>query len=470
MRAYAIALQLMIRKEPSADNDDDNDSVIDVKVDNDKDDNSDDDDDNNNKEVENSNRYGRHKDDDSENWSDDSSSVNSVSNLNPALGLGASTLQKKRFNIDEHDHNIDIKTRLIGIGLGNDDNLTASVHYWVEKLKESKIYTTTKPYADATDITEATKASTDNMTENSSADVPRWNYFIQRSYLNYIKTWPLYGVHLAKGFLVKGGDKDVEVLIGLSGRGLYILDPITWCLIFKCPYYHISRCNLIPDNIDVMLSLTVNGMTIDLKSYDSTNLHRMLTDYIVEILGRGGFLYGSEGGDNLLSLTNVIPKHDSTEIFKHFLKDFTVLPSPPSPVALTLNDDYFEAPKDNDENTAIIKMQEEIKEKEQLRFILASQGEKQKELLQQGKKLSHQDRKMQRKTQRKTNRQQTHNLNQDFTNSNEPHRKIEASILGIAFHQSYTMLAANIDTNYPTPSQSTSFFAEIPKKYLKPKK
>jgi hypothetical protein len=208
-------------------------------------------------------------------------------------------------------------------------------------------------------------------------------------------------------------------------------------------------------------------MTIDLKSYDSNNLHQMLTDYIIEILGRGGFLYGSEGGDNLLSLTNVIPKHDSTEIFKNYLKDFSILPTPPSPIALTLNDNYFEAPKDNDENIAIVKMQEEIKEKEQLRFILASQGEKQKELLQQGKKLSHQERKSQRKTQMKT-RQQTTNLNVDFTNSNERQRKIEASALGIAFHQSYTMLAANIDTvHYPT---QTSFFAEIPQKYLKSKK
>ena len=112
-------------------------------------------------------------------------------------------------------------------------------------------------------------------------------------------------------------------------------------------------------------------------------------------------------------------------------------------------------------------MLEEIKEKEQLRFILASQGEKQKELLQQGKKLSHQERKSQRKTQMKT-RQQTTNLNVDFTNSNERQRKIEASALGIAFHQSYTMLAANIDTvHYPT---QTSFFAEIPQKYLKSKK
>jgi hypothetical protein len=239
MRAYVIALQLMIRKVNGIDDDDDddvnNESIVDEK-----DDNTDNSDDDNNKNhtMEKSNKYGRHHhddDDDSENWSDDSSSVNSVSHLNPALGLGASSLQKKRFNIDRHDHNIDTHTRLIGIGLGNDDNLTASVSYWVDKIKESKIYNITKPYS--TDDTKSTDTVNDSsINANATANIPRWNYFIQRSYLNYIKTWPLYGIHLAKGFLVKGDDDDeTEVLIGLSGRGLYILNSDTWNLIFKCP-------------------------------------------------------------------------------------------------------------------------------------------------------------------------------------------------------------------------------------------
>jgi hypothetical protein len=385
-----------------------------------------------------------------------------VSHLNPALGLGASSLQKKRFNIDRHDHNIDTHTRLIGIGLGNDDNLTASVSYWVDKIKESKIYNITKPYS--TDDTKSTDTVNDSsINANATANIPRWNYFIQRSYLNYIKTWPLYGIHLAKGFLVKGDDDDeTEVLIGLSGRGLYILNSDTWNLIFKCPYYHISSCKLNPDGIDIVMSLVVNGMSIELKSYESNNLYRLMTDYIIEILGRGGFLYGSEGGDNLLSLTNIIPTSDSTEIFKNYLKDFSVLPSPPSPIVLTPSDNYFEAPKDNDENIAAIKMQEEIKEKEQLRFILASQGQKQKELLQRGKiKVSNQD----KKTQRKTNRLKTTNLNVDLGNSHEPQRRIEAAALGIAFNSSYTMLEVdNLDTIHH--HSTSSFFTEIPKKYL----
>jgi len=348
--------------------------------------------------------------------------------------------------------------------LGNDDNLTNSVDYWVNKIKESKIYNLTKPYSSDENHSDDDHNDNNNGSiSNANANTARWNYFIKRSYLTYIRSWPLYGVHLAKANLLSksnSNDEEAEVLIGLSGRGLYLLDANTWNLVFKCSYHHITSCTLVPDGIDVILSIVVNGLSLELRSFESTNLHRMITDYVVEILGRGGFLYGSEGGDNILSLTNVISTTDSTEIFKNYLKDFSVLPSPPSPINLTPCDEYFEAPKVNDENFAMIKIQEETKEKEQLRFVLATQGQKQQALLQQGRKgLSNKDRKIQRRTNKLT---VTTNI--DFNNADEPQRKIEDSIIMIS-HNSYKMLY-DCDNSHNHHASASGPFLEIPKKYL----
>jgi len=340
-------------------------------------------------------------------------------------------------------------------------------------MKESKIYNLTKPYSiDESNSNNDTNNNDNNDNNNnnnnniSNANISRWNYFIKRSYLTYIRSWPLYGVHLAKASLLRNSnnddDEEVEVLIGLSGRGLYLLNANTWSLVFKCPYYHISSCTLVPDGIDVILSIVVNGLPLELRSFESTNLHRMITDYIVEILGRGGYLYGSEGGDNILSLTSVVSTADSTEIFKNYLKDFSVLPSPPSPINLTPCEEFFEAPKDNDENIAMLKIQEEIKEKEQLRFVLATQGQKQQALLQQGRRgLSNKDRKTQRRTNKLTVNLAT---NVDYSNSNEPQRKIEDSILGTS-RKSYKMLY-DYDSSTHNHHTSASVFTEIPKKYI----
>ena len=350
--------------------------------------------------------------------------------------------------------------------MGNDDNLTNSVDYWVKRIMESKIYNITKPSFN--DDINSDDNNNHNNGDITNFNTSRWNYFIKRSYLTYIRSWPLYGVHLAKATLLSNSNNDeIEVLIGLSGRGLYLLNADTWNLLFKCPYYHISNCTIVPDGIDIILSIVVNGLSLELRSFESTNLHRMITDYIVEILGRGGYLYGSEGGDSILSLSNVISTLDSTEIFKNYLKDFSVLPSPPSPINLTPCDEYFEAPKDNDEKIAMIRAQEEIKEKEQLRFVLATQGQKQQALLQQGKKgLSNKD----RKTQRKTNKLSIVNANVDYTNTNETKRIIEDSVLGIS-HNSYKELAeygGNAHSHHMSSSSSSSFL-QIPKKYLEKK-
>jgi hypothetical protein len=109
-----------------------------------------------------------------------------------------------------------------------------------------------------------------------------------------------------------------------------------------------------------------------------------------------------------------------------------------------------------------LKIQEEIKEKEQLRFVLATQGQKQQALLQQGRRgLSNKDRKTQRRTNKLTVNLAT---NVDYSNSNEPQRKIEDSILGTS-RKSYKMLY-DYDSSTHNHHTSASVFAEIPKKYF----
>ena len=93
--------------------------------------------------------------------------------------------------------------------------------------------------------------------------------------------------------------------------------------------------------------LTINGdMTLRLVGTRASEQRRMLEQCSLEVLGRGIFPHGSEGGVDLPAPGEaMLAAHDTKEIMRKFVRDFPILPIPPTPPALSAAPDYRDIPK-----------------------------------------------------------------------------------------------------------------------------
>jgi hypothetical protein len=100
------------------------------------------------------------------------------------------------------------------------------------------------------------------------------------------------------------------------------------------------------------------------------------------------FPHGSEGGNDLTGPgENYLWAGDSKEVFRRFLRDFPVLPIPPTPPAIAAAPDCFDIPKTGHVLAAEEREREEAAERESARLAAEAAEERLRRQRDQGKKV-----------------------------------------------------------------------------------
>jgi len=107
-----------------------------------------------------------------------------------------------------------------------------------------------------------------------------------------------------------------------------------------------------------------------------------------ELLAHGMFPHGSEGGNDLTGPgEHYLWAGDSKEVFRRFLRDFPVLPIPPTPPAVAAAPDYFDIPKTGHVLAAEEREREEAAERESARLAAEAAEDRLRRQRDQGKKV-----------------------------------------------------------------------------------
>jgi hypothetical protein len=206
----------------------------------------------------------------------------------------------------------------------------------------------------------------------------RIRYYLKRVYLAYLRAWPWYGFHFFEGTLVERvtGHGDLRVVISVGSGGLFILEPGNWSVIFHAQYHDIERCSIETPSLisqqawstsSKMLNISINGMELKIVSSVSKEIKSLLEAFVVEILGRGVFPHGTEGGDDIghSQSSAVIKSTDAKVLMEDFANTFPGLPAPPVPPVLQYSQLYFEAPRSQRQILAEKRAEREMKEREE---------------------------------------------------------------------------------------------------------
>lgn len=206
----------------------------------------------------------------------------------------------------------------------------------------------------------------------------RMRYYMKRAYLAYVRTWPWFGCHFLEGTLVEQisgmGNRRVVIAIGING--IHLLEPDTWALIFHTPFHDIERCAIeVPSAADQkvwsstskIMNFIINGMDMQLVSNSAFEIKNLIEGFVAEMLGRGIFPHGTEGGDDVsqTGLSAAINSSDQGVLLAEFTATFPDIPSPPVPPTMQFSTMHFEAPKSQRQILADKKVEMEIKDKEE---------------------------------------------------------------------------------------------------------
>ncbi len=263
---------------------------------------------------------------------------------------------------------------------------------------------------------------------------PRFRYMMKRAYLGYLAAFPLYGSHFhdalllgsytvaaaAVGAVANSGSPTVitsssdddhsgtkPVCVAVNGEGLYLIAASAWELMFFAPLFDITAMSVLPPAVQAeennfdndeelsaaqlqstypMLSITVNGMELQLLSQAATHIRSSVEAFSLEALARGSYPHGTEGGNDIVEMgAAFIPASDQKEIMKAFLHDFPLLPHPPAPAVLPRSADYFTAPKSRRAILAEDHAAEERRELEMSRRAAESHAAKYNKSLESGR-------------------------------------------------------------------------------------
>ncbi len=169
----------------------------------------------------------------------------------------------------------------------------------------------------------------------------RFQYFLMRSYMQYLVSWPLYGVRL-KHCHLKSTKLDTPIVASITMAGLICLDPNEWTLIFYCALKDISSAKLINDDTEnPMIVFTIYGNEIQLESADGLEMYEMLKASLFEILGVASI---EDVASNNSNFSDILISIDSTEGIEKYLTDFYLLPTPPVPF-IVRSTKYFDIMK-----------------------------------------------------------------------------------------------------------------------------
>jgi hypothetical protein len=233
---------------------------------------------------------------------------------------------------------------------------------------------------------------------NTSLSAPRFRYLMKSAYVSYVMAWPLAGGHFFEGYLDRrtGGGEGAElekILICISGNGLHLLTIEDWLLIFQAPIYDIQSCTISSSAAyasisteSKLLSITVNERTLPIVTTSGVDIQTLIEAFSLEMLSRGSFPHGLEGGNDILDLgESYLLASDSKAVMQRFLRNYPMLPTPPPPCALERAPTYFDPPKSRRAILAEERAEEERIELEQARLAAESHAAKNLAHLEHGK-------------------------------------------------------------------------------------
>merc|ERR1712000_248073 len=87
-------------------------------------------------------------------------------------------------------------------------------------------------------------------------------------------------------------------------------------------------------------------MDIPLITTSAADLESLVSAFTLELLSRGSFPHGTEGGNDILDIgESFISASDTKVVMKRFTKNYPMFPTPPAPLHLEKADSYFDPPK-----------------------------------------------------------------------------------------------------------------------------
>lgn len=306
-----------------------------------------------------------------------------------SLFKGRSSVQSEVSEVDnDNEENQDREILWFGDVISRHD--TKEMEILEEKLESLGI---SLP-SDTFDEIVATMQDFQNMARhlNCSLTSQRFRYMMKSAYVTYVMAWPLAGGHFFEGFLDRDGRLE-KILICLSGNGLHFLTIDEWLLLFQSPIYDIQSCTISSSssypNMSTesrLLNITVNEKILPIITTSALEIQTLVEAFSLEMLSRGSFPHGLEGGNDILDLgESYILASDSKAVMQRFLRNYPMLPTPPPPCSLERAPTYFDPPKSRRAILAEERAEEERIELEQARLAAESHAAKNLAHLEHGK-------------------------------------------------------------------------------------
>ena len=203
----------------------------------------------------------------------------------------------------------------------------------------------------------------------------RFRYMMKCAYLSYVMSWPLAGGSFAMSTCDITG-KFVPTLVCVSASGLYMLTVDDWSLVFYSPLYDIESYVVTsttnenaPSSDDKLLTVTINELHIKIISASVDDLRCLLDGLCLELLAKGVYRHGLEGGFDILDKDEAfIPSTDPAAVFRRFQTLYSFLPVAPTPLPMTKSRSFVEPPKSRRAILAEARAEEERIELEQARL------------------------------------------------------------------------------------------------------
>ena len=227
---------------------------------------------------------------------------------------------------------------------------------------------------------------------NVATQNQRFRYMMKVAYLNYVMSWPLAGGSFAMTSCDVTG-QFVKTLLCISANGMFLLTVDEWCLVFHSPLYDIEsyKVSSVPDNFkasseDKMLTLVINEVHIQVISTSIDDVKNALDELCLELLGKGVYPHGLEGGFDILDKNEeFVSSTDPQALIQRFNGLFSFLPVPPTPLPLMKAHSYVEPPKSRRAILAEARAEEERIEIEQARLAAQAAADRNQAHIEKGR-------------------------------------------------------------------------------------
>ena len=231
------------------------------------------------------------------------------------------------------------------------------------------------------------------MQMNVSTQNQRFRYMIKIAYLNYVMAWPLTGGNFSMATCDITGSFE-KTLVCVSGNGLYLLTVEDWALIFHSHLYDIESYHVMSaanepeasSSEDKLLTIIINELQIKLITTATDDIKNLLDGLCLELLSRGVYPHGSEGGFDILDKDVLYRSStDPVTVLGRFKTLYSFLPTPPPPLQLEKASAYVEPPKSRRAILAEEREEEERIENEQARLAAQAAADRNQAHMEKGR-------------------------------------------------------------------------------------